>query len=113
MDDEQRSEYESPLSRLDREVLRTYAGRGDVTPLDAGDMSRSKEYDKEIKSIKGEQRKMLLKGYFALIVIIIMGGLIIWQVYLWSTEALETESLMDRARTGTEKINPLSRDAEE
>ncbi len=115
MDDDQRtySENPSPWSRLDREVLRSYAGGGEATPLDAGHASRSKGYAKEVADVAKARRRMLIKGYFTLIVIIVMGGIIIWQVYLWSSQVLEGDNLLDRARTGTEKMNPLNRNTEQ
>ncbi len=98
------------LSRLDREVLRSYVRGGEVTPLDGGKGWRhSAEYEAEIKDLKKAQRWMLAKGYFTLLVIILMGALIVWQVYLWSSAAFEGRSLLDRARTETQDINPLNR----
>lgn len=105
---ENRTEDLAGLSRLDREVLRSYVRGGDVTPLDGGKAwEHSKQYHDEIRDLKKTQRWMLVKGYFTLFVIIVMGALIIWQVYLWASSALDGRSLLDRARTGTEEINPL------
>ncbi len=112
MDDPQpRTEDElAGLSRLDREILRSYVRGGEVTPLESGKAwKHSTEYEAEMKDLERSRRRMLVKGYFALLVIVIMGSLIIWQVYLWASTALDGGSLLDRARTSTEGVNPLNR----
>jgi hypothetical protein len=97
------------LSRLDREILRTYAGGGDVSPLDApkGRM-HSAAYDAELKQMRGKHRGKLLMGYVSLVVIVLVGSFIIWRIYLWSAENLADSSLLDRfeGKSPGEIINP-------
>lgn len=101
-------EDNAPLSRINREVLRSYVGQGKVSPLDSSKgITHTDEYHAEIKGFKRKQRWMLVKGYFTLLVILVMGALIIWQVYLWSTQNLQGQDLIDRARSKTGGINLL------
>lgn len=87
-DDRPKEDGFDNLSRLDREVLRSYARGGDASPLGSKAWERSKQYHDEVKEQDRVRRKMLVKGYFSLAVIVIMGGLIIWRVYLWASTLL-------------------------
>lgn len=101
------------FTRLDREVLRSYVRGGEVSPLHGGkEWEHSKEYKDEMRDIRRTKRWMLAKGYFTLLVIVAVSALIIWQVYTWASTALDGGSLLDRARTGTEDINPLQREGQ-